>query len=106
MKLYLDDLRDTPTGWHRVFWPDEAIRLLKTGCVKLVSLDHDLGDDTRGTGNTVFNWIEEEVFEHGFRPPEIIIHTSNPAARLRMEAAAESIRKLAKRRSQSRKRGI
>ena len=31
MKIYLDDERQTPEGWARVYWPDEAIRLLETG---------------------------------------------------------------------------
>ncbi len=50
MKVYLDDERTTPEGWYRVYWPDEAIELLKTGTVTNISLDHDLGDDDRGTG--------------------------------------------------------
>lgn len=29
MKLYLDDERQAPKGWIRVFWPDEVITLLK-----------------------------------------------------------------------------
>ena len=28
MKVYLDDERDTPEGWVRVYWPDESTRLL------------------------------------------------------------------------------
>ena len=50
IKVYLDDERATPAGWTRVRWPDEAIALLKTGRVSDISLDHDLGDDARGTG--------------------------------------------------------
>ena len=50
MKVYLDDGRKTPDGWYRVYWPDEAIELLKTGKVTEISFDHDLGDDERGTG--------------------------------------------------------
>ncbi|VAW81561.1 hypothetical protein MNBD_GAMMA12-2513, partial [hydrothermal vent metagenome] len=56
MKVYLDDERPTPEGWVRVYWPDEAIELLKTGKVKEISLDHDLGDDERGTGYDVVLW--------------------------------------------------
>ena len=52
MKLYLDDERETPAGWIRVFWPDEAIAWLKTEMVTEISLDHDLGDDGRGTACT------------------------------------------------------
>lgn len=57
MKLYLDDERKTPVGWVRVFWPEEAIAWLKTEMVTEISLDHDLGDDDRGTGYDVILWI-------------------------------------------------
>ena len=50
MRVYLDDERNTPAGWVRVYWPDEAIALLEAGLVSEISLDHDLGDDARGTG--------------------------------------------------------
>ena len=49
----MDDKRDTPEGWVRVYWPHEAIELLKTGTVEEISLDHDLGDDDKGTGYDV-----------------------------------------------------
>ena len=29
MRIYLDDERTTPDGWVRVYWPDEAIALLR-----------------------------------------------------------------------------
>jgi hypothetical protein len=58
-------------------------------------LDHDLGDDSRGTGYTVILWLEEAVATRGFRPPRITIHTSNASARDKMEAGARSIRCLA-----------
>lgn len=53
MKVHLDDERAAPDGWTRVYWPLEAIRLLETGAVEEISLDHDLGDDTRRTGYEV-----------------------------------------------------
>ena len=84
MKLFLDDVRDAPPGWRRVFWPDEAIALLEKGEVTHVSLDHDLGDDVRGTGYDVIAWIEEAVVTRGFRAPEIAIHSANPVGRDRM----------------------
>ncbi|WP_336431266.1 cyclic-phosphate processing receiver domain-containing protein, partial [Providencia rettgeri] len=37
MKVYLDDERQTPEGFVRVCWPDEAIKLLETGEVELIS---------------------------------------------------------------------
>jgi len=62
IKVFLDDLRSVP---------DEAIKLLKTGQVEEINLDHDLGDDNRGTGYDVVLWIEEAVAAGGFIPPGI-----------------------------------
>lgn len=94
LKLYLDDERDTPEGWTRVYWPDEAIEYLKLGNVEEISLDHDLGDDKRGTGYDVILWIEEQVITNKFKPPKIRIHTANSSARERMEAGLRVIEKL------------
>lgn len=93
MKVYLDDLRTAPEGWVHVLWPDEVIDLLQTGEVTELSLDHDLGDDNRGTGYDVLVWIEEAIAMHGFVPPVINVHSANPAAVQRMEAALRSIAK-------------
>jgi len=93
MKVYLDDERETPPGWVRVYWPDEAIELLETGKVSELSLDHDLGDDQKGTGYDVVLWIEEAVITHGFQPPVIRVHSANSSAREKMELGITSIKK-------------
>lgn len=95
MKIYLDDERDTPAGWFRTYWPDEVIELLKTGTVTEISLDHDLGDDEKGTGYDVILWIEEAVALRGFQPPKIKVHSANSSAREKMEAGVRSIMRLA-----------
>ncbi|WP_137938115.1 cyclic-phosphate processing receiver domain-containing protein [Chitinivorax sp. B] len=97
MKVFLDDERATPEGWVRVFWPDEAIALLQTGEVEEISLDHDLGDDTRGTGYDVVIWLENEVAMHGLKPPVIHVHSANPPARAQMEQGVLAIQRLANR---------
>lgn len=94
MKVYLDDERSTPVGWVRVYWPDEAVTLLSTGEVSELSLDHDLGDDERGTGYDVVLWIEEAVALHGFNPPIIRVHSANSSAREKMEAGIAAITRL------------
>lgn len=91
MKVFLDDERATPPGWTRVYWPDEAIALIKTGQVEEISLDHDLGDDERGTGYDVILWIEEAVVRQGFVPPKMRVHSANSSARQKMEAGIASI---------------
>lgn len=94
MRVYLDDERSTPEGWHRVYWPQEAIALLKQGKVTEISLDHDLGDDENGTGYDVVLWIEEAVATQGFQPPIIRLHSANSSARQKMEFGIANIKRL------------
>lgn len=96
MKIYLDDERQTPQGWVRTYWPDEVIALLKAGGVEDISLDHDLGDDQRGTGYDVILWIEEAVALNGFHPPRIYIHSANASAVEKMRAGVQAIDRLAR----------
>jgi hypothetical protein len=98
MKVFLDDERVTPVGWARAFWPDEVIALLETERVEELSLDHDLGDDSRGTGYDVILWIEEAVALRGFVPPRISVHSANPAAAARMLSGIEAIEHLVEQR--------
>lgn len=97
MRVFLDDERVTPEGWVRVYWPDEAIALLQTGEVEEISLDHDLGEDNRGTGYDVVLWIEEAVMTRGFKPPKMRVHSANSSARLKMQAGINAIQAQAKR---------
>lgn len=91
-KVYLDDLRPAPAGWTRVFWPNEAISLLKLGDVSDLSLDHDLGDDDRGTGNDVLLWVEQQVATSGFIPPRTInVHSANSSAEQKMKSGIASV---------------
>lgn len=90
MKVYLDDERQTPPNWHRVYWPKEAIALLQSNQVTEISLDHDLGDDVR-TGYDVVLWMEEAAITTDWKPPIIHIHTANTSARQKMLAGVQSI---------------
>jgi hypothetical protein len=98
MRIFLDDVRATPAGWVRAYWPEEVIALLEAGGVTEVSLDHDLGDDAHGTGYDVILWIEEAVALRGFSPPKLTVHSANAQARSRMQAGIASIERLAARR--------
>jgi hypothetical protein len=94
MRVFLDDERVPPVGWTLVRWPDEAIALLQEGRVEEISLDHDLGDDDRGTGYDVVLWVERAVVERGFVPPLMRVHSANSSARAKMEAGIEAIARL------------
>ncbi len=86
MKVYLDDDREnrpTPDGFRRVYTAQEAIDVLKTGKVTVISLDHDLGPREKcGDGTAVMKWIRDNKL----RPlPEIYFHTQNPVGRVSMQ---------------------
>lgn len=96
LKVYLDDTRATPTGWIRTYWPNEVIDILKLHKVTKLSLDHDLGDDERGTGYMPLVWIEEQMAINGyignnFQPPVLNVHSANGPAAAKMNLAIKSI---------------
>lgn len=95
MKVFFDDERQPPEDWRHVRWPEEAIALLETGAITELSLDHDLGDDQRGTGYDVVLWIEEAVATRAFTPPSMRVHSANSSARLKMQAGIRAIERLA-----------
>jgi hypothetical protein len=100
MKVFLDDVRNTPPDWTRCFVPEEVIELLKTGEVEELSLDYDLGfrgaEEWR-TGEVPLKWLEEQVFteQWNFDVPKIVIHSANPVGRARLQRAIESIERRA-----------
>jgi hypothetical protein len=86
MKLYVDDLRKCPEGWHVARTVKEAIRILATVPVEVVSLDHDISFQGR-------HGIDLETFEGvawfiAFMkwPPKVYIHTANVLAGQHMAA--------------------
>lgn len=101
MKVFLDDERSAPMGWVLVRTVDEAVKLLSTGKVTVISLDHDLGilpTDTNGdrevTGYDVILWIENAVHSSEFTPPEIRVHSANTGALHKMLLGVRSIKRL------------
>lgn len=85
MKVWLDDLRPMPSGFDvHARTAAEAICLLVAGGVSEISLDHDLGEESNGTGYEVAKRIEEGAFrwgqgEPGGLPPlKWSIHSQNP----------------------------
>ena len=65
--------------------------MLQSGQVTDISLDHDLGDDEKGTGYDVVLWIEEAVAVRGFKAPNISVHSANSSARQKMELGIAKI---------------
>lgn len=92
-KLFLDDCRPVPdSSWQLVTTAAQCIAALETQSYDCVSLDHDLGPEEAGTGYDVLLWLEKMTYEQDrFLSLDIQIHTANPVARVRMQAARSSI---------------
>jgi hypothetical protein len=80
MKVYLDDVRQAPEGWHQCVTAWEVIDLFNSGeKITHLSLDHDLGPEKSGTGYDVCLYLMEKVFENpSFPLPHTLIHSANP----------------------------
>lgn len=78
INLYLDDIRQCPAGFTLARTYDEAILMLATCDIAVLSLDHDLGADRNGYD--VAKWI----VEHNRWPRVIRFHTANPVGRFNM----------------------
>jgi hypothetical protein len=96
LRVFLDDdttsaNRQDPEGFVRALTAWDAIRLLDTGQVVELSLDHDLGDDeVNGTGSTVVDFICEQQVVHGrdlWPRDGITLHTANSHGRDVMQRA-------------------
>ena len=97
MKLYLDDIRKCPDGWIPVRNFLDMIQLLQEQDVTEISLDHDMGG-LEPTGYDLLNWIERKVFEEGFIPPKMYVHTWNLTGRKNMLLAIKKIESMIKER--------
>lgn len=94
MKVFMDDLRETPTGWLRTYTAEATIDLLKTRQVTHLSLDNDLGEGL-SEGYTVLDTLEELVYnDPSFPLPEITIHSSNASRVEYMQRAVKSINRI------------
>lgn len=92
MRLYIDDLRPLPdSSWTLARTNTDAIRLLATGHVEEVSIDHDIIACPKAccglrmgteTFQPVVYYIAQMPVE--FRPKKITIHTANEPASIRM----------------------
>lgn len=97
--IFLDDIRQPPSdSWVVVRTTPEAYetirRLTKMKVTMVVSLDHDLGEDTE-TGYDLLNWLEKDIAtDESFRPDIVFqIHSANPVGRDNMARAIRAINK-------------
>jgi len=95
MKLFVDDTRHAPKGWELARTITEAIRILYSTQVDVISLDHDIAyaytGDSEGYGtvpNEDFSTVARflVLLYPGDRPDTIYIHTANPDGAKKIQA--------------------
>lgn len=88
VKVYVDDLRNIPEDFKGARNFEEAVELLVSNKVSVLSLDHDLGEDINGNllknGYDLVKWICENYEDKGLFIEDIYIHTDNPVGRENM----------------------
>lgn len=96
MKLFIDDIRRCPDGWHLCRTITEAIRILATMDVSEVSLDHDIAHYKQiGEAGLSVAFDCNETYEAVAwyialmptdRRPVVTFHTANPDGEKKMKA--------------------
>lgn len=84
INLYVDDLRDCPEGFEVARTVEEAVKILESGRVKILSLDHDLGEDEHGNLLPTGYDLVKYFCQHGLKAEKIYIHTDNGVGRENM----------------------
>ena len=95
IKLWVDDIRKAPDGWHWAKTATEAIRILATQVVTEISIDHDIshkvavGNVSRPypcpeTFESVAWFVRQLLFGPSTQLTRITIHTANGPAGDRM----------------------
>jgi len=78
-RIWLDDERPMPDGFNtHVRTSRDAVALIERGGVEAISLDHDLGEASNGTGYDVAKFIEEGSFTGRVNRMEVAVHSANP----------------------------
>ena len=88
MKIWVDDLRPAPIGWHWCKSVKETIDTIKfygQNEIEELSLDHDSGIYYYQGGDyiNILNWIEKK-YGYFWKVP-INLHTMNPVGRNNMD---------------------
>lgn len=87
VKVYVDDVRETPKGYIGVKSVNDAIDLIEQveaagGEIEIIDLDHDLGDYAAFGGDAIK--LMDYLVERDTLYP-ITFHTANPVGRANMQ---------------------
>ncbi|ATF15791.1 hypothetical protein A616_28720 [Brevibacillus brevis X23] len=84
INLYVDDLRDCPDGFYIARSVEEAIQFLTAYQVHILSLDHDLGEDSNGNLLPSGYDLVKRICKNKLLEDKIYIHTDNGVGRKNM----------------------
>lgn len=106
MKLFVDDIRKCPKGWHLARTVTEAIRIIDTvDYLEEISIDHDISHDVSVPGSPIMKpYPCGETFEPVVRfivrvyglnwdveIPKITLHTANPVGAGKMRELLQEV---------------
>ena len=80
VNLYVDDLRKCPDGFIIARSYYEAIEILNTRKINILSLDHDLGIGENGIEKNGYD-VVKYMCENEISPNKVYIHTDNVVGR-------------------------
>lgn len=84
INVYLDDLRDCPNGFTIARNIEDAINLIENNEVNILSLDHDLGEDSNGELLPTGYDFVKYFCENNLFAKKIYLHTDNSVGRENM----------------------
>ena len=84
INLYLDDLRVCPKDFVIARTFEEAIKLIESNNINILSLDHDLGEDAKGHILKSGYDLVKYICENNIHINKIYIHTDNAVGRENM----------------------
>jgi len=101
VRLYMDDVRKCPVGWHLARTVEEAISIMSKYKIEEASLDHDMGAcknclATDGSlihcphvpdGRSLVSWMKETGIWPVQKPK---VHSMNPEGKKTMEEMIDS----------------
>lgn len=83
MRLYVDDIRPCPEGFVLARSYEEAVEIILRKRIRVLSLDHDLGQEK--SGYDLCKFLVENCLDSRIEwPDEIYLHTDNPVGRNNM----------------------
>ena len=92
INLYLDDVRETPDNFVRVYNYEEFVQFINENSVPdFISFDHDLGEGK--TGFDCAKFLVEYCLDHGISKINFVVHSQNPVGKENIEKLLENFNK-------------